>query len=639
MPPRTGIAPSQLALISSAGLLALVGAAAGCGGEEPAEASSAAAPLVHGPAYESASQTAGAEDCIDCHGDIVADWSRTGMARSLQEVEVGELDGLGVVVDGPSGYHYQLARTPEPARHVLGETRPDTPGHALGSELVLGIGSGERDRSYAAIHGRGMWFAPVEVLNTELGRRAVLTPGAMMTPGTRLSMPITPECLGCHTDAPPPRDFPLNLWPDPGRWRARGISCAGCHGGTAGHAAWQEEELAGEEPGGGDPILRHGALDRWAQLSVCAACHLQGDARLVLDARQLGPPPPGGDLLAQRALFVAAEPTEDVGFVSQVERLVLSRCFLESEMTCTTCHDAHRTLHEDEERARVRAACARCHTGDGATRIPRRGESAQSAAACSRDMGGEIETHAVQRERDLGRDCVSCHMPRTGVFDVAELVIHDHFIRLDGSNARPASGPDELRFAESKSGDWQRFRWPGAPAPQHVDDPGLWMMALASGEHLGRALSLVDEAPGPTAAGLPMYHHVRGSLLESDGRLEQAAASYEHALELDPELAPSAINLGLLLGKLGRAQEGRERLDAVVERHPFADGALRNRALLRYGLGDARGFVEDLTRAFEANPRAELAGTLAEFHEAQGDAAGAQRWRVAAGKLDPLTPR
>jgi predicted CXXCH cytochrome family protein len=557
------------------------------------------------------------------------------MARSLQPTEAGELDGLGIVADGPSGFQYRFARTSDGSAHVLGETHTGAPGYALGSEILFGIGSGERDRSYAAVHGRGLWFAPLEVLTTARGRHAVLAPGAMMRPGMRLSLPITPECLGCHTDAPPPRVFPLNLRPSPGDWQARGISCGACHGGHLAHAAWQEESLAGEEPAGADPILRHGGLDRWRQLSVCAACHLQGDARLVLNGRALGPPPPGGDLLLERALFVAAEPTEDVGFVSQVERLALSRCFLESELTCTTCHDPHRSLHGEEERGRVRAACLDCHPGDGATRRVRSAAAQPSASACSRAMSGRIETHSVQQERAGERDCVTCHMPRTGVFDVAELTIHDHFIRRDGGDARPPSSAGEVRFPESPTGDWRRFVWPGAPAPGHVDDPGLWMMAYAGAEHFGRALELVDEPPGPSAARLPMYHHVRGSLLESDGRGREALAAYERALALDPELAPSAINLGLLLGQQGRIEEGLLLLDQVLLRHPFADGALRNRALLRHRLGDERGFAEDLGRAFDANPRAELAATLAAFFRGRGEADLAAHWRGLAARLEP----
>lgn len=605
---------------------------AGCGGEEAPPEPEPGFPVVHAPARDSAPQRHGELACGDCHGQLVDDWSHTGMARSLGRVEPGELDGLGAVPDGDSGYVYRFARSPDGEGFVIGETRPDRPEYGLGSVLALGIGSGERDRSYAAVHGRGLWFAPLEVLTTAAGRHAALAPGAMMQSGTRLTQAITPECLGCHTNAPPPRDYPLNLLPG-ATWEPRGIGCAACHGRDAAHAAWQERSLAGEEVAGEDPILRHRELDRWAQLSVCAACHLQGDARLVLDEEALGPPPPGGDLLEQRALFVAAEPNEEVGFVSHVERLVLSRCFTRSEMTCTTCHDPHRTLHEPRERRRVRDACTRCHPGEGGGLVARGGPS---ASACSRDMERAIETHHVRQDGAPRRDCVSCHMPRTGVFDVAEVMIHDHFVRTDTSDAPGAYGPEGIRFPESAEGDWRRFTWPAGPAPSHLDDPGLWMMAYASGKHLDKALAKLDETPGPTAAGLPMYHHVRGSLLESVGREEAAAAAYERALELDPLLAPSAINLGLLLGQLGRADEGMARLDAVIERHPFADGALRNRAVLRHGAGDLEGFVEDLTRAFEANPRATLAASLAEVFAAQGAQDRAAHWRGIAGRLDPV---
>jgi len=250
------------------------------------------------------------------------------MARSLQAVEFGELAGLGVVADGDSGFAYRFAEAPDGERHVLGELRANTPDFAVGYEVLFGIGSGDLDRSYAVAHGAGLWFAPLEVLATEHGRKAVLAPGAMIKPGARVSQPITPECLGCHTDVSPPRGYPLNATPSNVVWKPRGISCAACHGRVVAHAEFQEAELSGEDPKGPDPVLRHAELGRFERLSICAACHLQGDARIVLNGRDLGPPAPGGDLLEQRALFVAAQASDDVGFVSQVERLVLSPCFL-----------------------------------------------------------------------------------------------------------------------------------------------------------------------------------------------------------------------------------------------------------------------------------------------------------------------
>ena len=143
------------------------------------------------------------------------------MARALGEVHPQELRGLEGVLERGSGYRYELD-----ASGAIVETRPDVPEHRRSAELVFAIGAGELDRSFAAQLGDFLWFAPLEVVTTEQGRRAALAPGHMIRPGTRFATAITPECLGCHTDAPPPRAFPLNLRPASGTWTPRGISCA-----------------------------------------------------------------------------------------------------------------------------------------------------------------------------------------------------------------------------------------------------------------------------------------------------------------------------------------------------------------------------------------------------------------------------
>ncbi len=568
---------------------ALLAAAVACGGdpEEPAP-SSAPAPRP---------STAG-EACLDCHEDVVRAWRETPMARAVSWIEPGELAGLNTVEEPESGYSYHFEEKPgQPP--LLVETR--AAGHRLELPLAFAIGAGVLDRSYVAVHGRTLWFAPIEVISAHGARprHAALAPGNMIVPGTRTSIPITEECLGCHTDDPPPRGWPLNLVPE--TWEPKGISCGACHGRVEEHARWQELDLQGADNDGDDPVLRQANLSREERMSICAACHLQGDARIVLDPDELGPPPPGGDLLEQRALYVAAEPTNDVGFVSHVERLLLSRCYLESDtLTCETCHDPHRSL----EPTQSRAACVDCHPA----------------------------AHADDAAMAEG-DCVSCHMRTTPVFDVAGVEITDHFIRAEPG---PPSVPGPIRFPESPTGDWKRVRWPGVPPPAHVDDPGLLMMAFAHRGHIEAARELVDVPPGPGAAPLPMYHHVRGSLLEGAERWQEAYDAYKRALELDPDLAASATNLGFLCGKLNRPKEGLALLDAVIEKHPLATGALRDRAVLREAMGDREGFVRDVERAHAVHPDATLAAALAKFFTALGEGDLARRWRAEARRLDPV---
>ena len=86
---------------------------------------------------------------------------------------------------------------------------------------------------------------------------------------------------------------------------------------------------------------------------------------------------------------------------------------------------------------------------------------------------------------------------------------------------------------------------------------------------------------------------------------------------------------------MNRAQEGITRLDELLERHPQAEGAWRNRGLLKNSLGDVRGLASDLETAQAILPRAELARALAQISRRLGDESGASLWEQRASQLGP----
>ena len=179
----------------------------------------------------------------------------------------------------------------------------------------------------------------------------------------------------------------------------------------------------------------------------------------------------------------------------------------------------------------------------------------------------------------------------------------------------------------------KRFSWPWEEAP--TEDPGLEMMAALIAGGPERAQSLVGEAPGPESRRLATYHHLRGVLLEGRGELDEARRSYMRALLLDPESGESSVNLSMVLGRMSRALEGIAVLDELLERHPRAEGAWRNRSLLKNSLGDVRGFAEDLKMAHTILPRAENARALAAVSRRLGDETGAKTWERRARLLGP----
>jgi hypothetical protein len=588
-------------------------------------------------------ETIGAE-CIGCHPSIAARYRTSPMANALGPVETRELVGLAAVREDDTGFEYrfEVPPTPEsksvtlPARIVESWRDPRAnSGDWLpisSSPLVFAIGAGKRDRSFAAKQGELVWFAPLEAMrDADSGVfHATLAPGESIDRGSRFSTPIAPECLRCHTDAPPPGDYPGNVAP-PATYVPRGIGCGACHADSQAHATWQSAAAAGEQHSGADLLLPAEPEDPIASVSTCARCHLQGDAHIALAEPWRTIPAPATDLLATRAVFDAAHPTDEIGFVSHVQRMVMSRCFTASlanhdesatsshparAMTCTTCHDPHAGGYDGFAEHRARSGCSVCHPSD-ATRVAGR------ASPCSRPM----------REEDVaGTDCVSCHMRATGTFDLSEVVIHDHRIVRKPPPPSPAA---PLRAKEAKDGELAPFTWPGRPKPAWIGDAGVWTMAYASLGNAERALAFAERDPGETSARIASYHHIRGSVLERAGKTGAALAAYERALALDPTQAETAVNLGALLGRTGDTKRALEVLSTVIERHPMAEGALRNRAIVRMSSGDAAGGAADLDAAFQIRPQASVARALAQHWAQVGAAKLARQWADRAAELDP----
>lgn len=563
-------------------------------------------------------------DCAECHAAVAASYASGGMARALRPISAVDVSGLGSVPAGSTGFSYRFEKRGAEQRIVEEWTGPDgqpVPGTRNDARLAFAIGAGILDTALVAERGGALWFAPLEILSAQRGipRHAALAPGHMQVNDLRLRAPITEECLACHTDRLPPRDFPLNALP-PHHWQPQGIGCGACHPHGSWHVAWREAELGGQPKSGADPVLDPADLPPLESVSLCARCHLQGDARIYLEPGERGLLPAGGDLLERLAVFVAAGETDEIGFVSQVERMVKSQCFAaslergERALVCTSCHDAHASLASPAERTRTRAGCVRCHaeTGDA--------------------IDGRDPPCSLASAERAAQDCVTCHMRLTPPFDVAGVEIHDHFIRRERVEPSRFSS---IRTQQTRDGRLERFTWPGERAVPSRGDPGLELMALYAADRPDLALALADKKPAAAIEHLSAYHHLRGSLFDRAGRVDLAVAAYGRALELEPGSPETELNLALALSRVGRGAEGLALLDALLELHPGAEGALRNRALVKLAQNDLAGFRADLEAAQALLPRAENARALASYFRQQGDVQQADRWAVEERRLEP----
>lgn len=559
--------------------------------------------------------------CEACHAKQVQSFRPGGMARAMGPFVPGELDSVSPSRARSGSLEYRFEPSKSGARIIESilrvEDGKDVAREIDSARVLFTIGAGIRDRSFAVQRGELMRFAPIEAARGADGvsLHAQLSPGQSIDPNSRWNVPIAEECLRCHTSALPPRDFPYDLAP-PASWTPSGIDCTSCHARADAHADWQAARAADPALDTPDPI--HGdATARRSGFDSCARCHLQGDALLSIAAPMRGIPDPDSDLFAQRAIFVAAEPTHEIGFVSQVDRLTLSACFLATRdratgaLLCTTCHDPHKSLAD--ERERVRNACSKCHAS----------ERTESGSACSAPM--------VDRE---GRDCVSCHMRVTGVFDVAEVRIHDHRIER---KPPPPSTPGPLRIKSARDGRIARLLPSGERSTDRERDPGIWMMAYLDIGRRDSAWSMATREPGEVADGLASFHHLRASLREDHRDFVGAEADLRRALEIDPGQAESGVNLGALLIGRDRDREAVEVLTRVLERHPKSDGALRNRGVAYLKTGQVQAGAQDLEAAYRVQATAPVARLLSQVSERSGDAERARQWADRARALDPST--
>lgn len=187
---------------------------------------------------------------------------------------------------------------------------------------------------------------------------------------------VQPRCLECHANYFSNSAMPNHYAKDS---LVLGIGCERCHGPGALHVA---RERSASPPAPGSPheaIVNPAHLTLDQQIGLCTLCHagqspsikpaltyIVGDN--IKDYIEVNAPP-------------ADKPVDVHG--NQVGALEQSKCYTSGKLTCSTCHNVHKT---QEKADAFSGHCLECH----------------KIIACGRYhiMGGAIRGH-----------CVDCHMP------------------------------------------------------------------------------------------------------------------------------------------------------------------------------------------------------------------------------------
>lgn len=351
----------------------------------------------------------GSAACRDCHPDEHASFRRTGMGRSMAEVDPAQLPPDGTFDHAPSSRRYRAYRKDGRLWHRESLL-------AGGKETVLNdvpiryvVGSGAHAHTFLAeIDG----FLVESPISWYASRNAwFMSPGFDRAEHGGFQRGVGETCLYCHAGRAEAVGRSLHHM----HVAEPAIGCERCHGPGALHV--KRHTPRPDRTGDDDTIVNPARLSRPLAEAVCQQCHLQASATVPVRGRapeDYRPGLPLEELRHDYRLEVAQVPVKVVG---HAEQLRLSRCYQSSQMTCLTCHNPHNEPGPADRDRHYQAACVACHKPARCTVDPKRRE----------------------RESPDNR-CVQCHMPRAAT-EVAHVAFTHHRI---GKHPTPGNAEEKL---------------------------------------------------------------------------------------------------------------------------------------------------------------------------------------------------
>ncbi|HEX3435752.1 MAG TPA: tetratricopeptide repeat protein [Pseudacidobacterium sp.] len=495
--------------------------------------------------------------CARCHQQIYTDYERTPMARASGAAVNGLIPGDFIHAD--SGIRYRLFLKDGKA-WLSYHRSSDVPAHSLDGEqeLLYYLGSGRRGRTYL-FQRDGYWF---EIPVNWYAKKHIwdMTPNYLHAKEMPLTLPVDPGCLHCHaSDVQPSLPGSRNHFAG-APFLHNGIGCASCHGDVSVHLAQN----------GKGPILNPARLDAARRDSVCLQCHVEGESAIARRGHSLTSYHPGDNLFDHVAFFVhKGEEGPSGRATSQWEALLESKCKQQSgdRLTCTTCHDPHRSPGPEERVAYYRSKCIICHN----------------------------DTAFVANHHPENPDCASCHMPRQSTEDIAHEQATDHRIQRVSANTLESSAQksSELTAIGNSAATPREYGLAYAQMALHGDKFAL-----------EQALGLLQAAESSAGNSMPdpQLHTQVGFLEQIKGEKAKAEQEYQMALKDDSLNSIAAGNLAILRAQEGDTAGAIHLLESVFLHDPVQVTADYDLAAMQCALGNTADAEQTLRRLLLFSP-------------------------------------
>ena len=542
----------------------------------------------------------GMKTCRSCHDNIYQTFSQTGMGRSFdfasQQKSDAEFGPHALVYNEKSNFYY-FPYFENDGLYVL-EFRLENGDtvHQRREKINYIIGSGQHTNSHIISENGYIYQAPVTWYAQE--KKWDMAPG-FADDNPRFSRFLTDECITCHNQYPTLIPGSLNKFSD----MPTGIECERCHGPGEIHV---REKLAGNMVDTSKyidyTIVNPRDLPRDLQLDLCQRCHLQGTA-VTNKGKTFFDFKPGMKLNEILNVYLPRFSDSHERFImaSQADRMRLSKCYINSEMTCLTCHNPHRSVLTTP-REQYNGACRKCHSlnknlneNKNKNPPPRTGPEVNSGQVSRKKCTAPIS------ERELnGDDCAACHMPKSGSIDIPHVRITDHFIGVHS--------PQSTVGSQEKPGQFLGIDIVTKKNPTHLD---MARGYLAVYDKYMAAPIMLDSAAyyiGTSVAGfrekLPLLVHLHINRGNYDW-IAQTISSI--SLKIDTLDAWTAYRIGEAFYQKADYKKALLYFDQAVSELPFHLDFLEKQGLALANLQRTAEAIHIFEKVLSENPKRPIA--------------------------------
>jgi Tfp pilus assembly protein PilF len=553
-------------------------------------------------------QYTGRESCKSCHAEIYDSYLQTGMGQSLYRPDparaVEKTGPESVVYDTYSGFYYQPQWKGKDFYILEFRLSGRDTSYQRRERIDYVVGSGHQTRSYLLDRGGYLYEAPI----TWYVSRAKwdMSPGYEGGHNSRFDRPMGEECMACHTGKIDYVPGSTNFY----RAVSLGIDCEKCHGpGQAHIARMEKDEIVDVGREIDYSIVNPAKLPIAQQFDVCMQCHLQGVNVLQPGRASVQEYRPGMPLSAVYDIFIPQHEGEaDFGIASHAERLLESACFKGSQgkMTCTTCHDPHKSISATAEDTFTRQ-CQSCH------------QSGKGQVMCGEDAA---------MISAAGGNCITCHMRKAGVSDIPHVTFTDHRIRVLGTADSTTADPTAIRkflrlvamndsapTAASTGAAYLAYYERHEPDPAILAEAARTLPTDLAAERArllnfqgqyAQALTLIDKALAsrPQDSWLLLQ---KAELLERTQRPQEALAVYRKVFAAHPYITEAALKAGNIViqtatDKAVALRDARALFSAALAQKPHDEKLNANMGFIEMNSGNVQAASKYLSQALSTHP-------------------------------------